>query len=148
MVGWGRDSKYLEGRGRGLIGMLSRHLSHGGSGGEALGNYDIICAVRTTGKKCESSHAFPPPWYHQSSSSEESSKKLASGSKFEPGSSSVQVTHPWSWALFEKPLIVQLLKNFTAFYRTRRFIIVFTRALHLSLPEPDRSSPHHPILSL
>jgi hypothetical protein len=36
----------------------------------------------------------------------------------------------WSWALLEKPPIVQLLKNFPAFYGTRRFITVFTKALH------------------
>jgi hypothetical protein len=39
----------------------------------------------------------------------------------------------WSWALLEKPPIVQLLKNFPAFYGTRRFITVFVRALHWSL---------------
>jgi hypothetical protein len=38
-----------------------------------------------------------------------------------------------SWALLEKLPIVQLLKNFPAFYRVWRFITVFTRALHLSL---------------
>jgi hypothetical protein len=32
--------------------------------------------------------------------------------------------------LLEKPAIVQLLKNFPEFYGTRRFITVFTRALH------------------
>jgi hypothetical protein len=36
-------------------------------------------------------------------------------------------------ALLEKLPIVQLLKNFPAFYGTRRFITVFTRALHWSL---------------
>jgi hypothetical protein len=36
----------------------------------------------------------------------------------------------WSWALFEKPRIVQPLKNFPALYGTRRFIAVFTRALY------------------
>jgi hypothetical protein len=40
------------------------------------------------------------------------------------------LTHSQSWALLEKPQIVQLLKNFPAFYGTRRFITVFTRALH------------------
>jgi hypothetical protein len=34
------------------------------------------------------------------------------------------LTHSWSWALLEKPPIVQLLKNFPAFYGTRRFITV------------------------
>jgi hypothetical protein len=34
---------------------------------------------------------------------------------------------------FEKLPIVQLLKNFPAFYGTRRFITVFIRALHWSL---------------
>jgi hypothetical protein len=34
----------------------------------------------------------------------------------------------WSWALLEKPPIVQLLKIFPAFYGTRKFNTVFTRA--------------------
>jgi hypothetical protein len=50
------------------------------------------------------------------------------------------ITHSWSWALLEKPPIVQLLKNFTVFYGTRRFITVFTRALHWSLSWADRKS--------
>jgi hypothetical protein len=36
-------------------------------------------------------------------------------------------------ALLEKPLIVQLFKNFPAVYGTQTFIIVVTRALHWSL---------------
>jgi hypothetical protein len=36
-------------------------------------------------------------------------------------------------SLLEKPPIVQLLKNFPAFYGTRRFITVFTRALYWSV---------------
>jgi hypothetical protein len=40
----------------------------------------------------------------------------------------IYITHPWSWALLEKLSIVQLLKNLPAFYGTRRFITVFTRA--------------------
>jgi hypothetical protein len=45
------------------------------------------------------------------------------------------LTHLWSWALLEKLPTVQLLKNFPIiFYGTRRFITVFTRALHWSLP--------------
>jgi hypothetical protein len=43
------------------------------------------------------------------------------------------LTHSRSWALLEKPPIVQLLKNFPAFYETRRFITLFTRAFHWSL---------------
>jgi hypothetical protein len=43
------------------------------------------------------------------------------------------ITHSWSWALLEKLPIVQLLRNFPALYGTRRFITVFTRALHWSL---------------
>jgi hypothetical protein len=39
----------------------------------------------------------------------------------------------WRWTLLEKPPIAQLLKNFPTFYGTRRFITVFTRALHRSL---------------
>jgi hypothetical protein len=33
----------------------------------------------------------------------------------------------------EKPTVAQLLKNFPAFYGTRRFITVFTIAFHWSL---------------
>jgi hypothetical protein len=46
------------------------------------------------------------------------------------------VTDYWSWALLallEKLPVVQPLKKFPAFYGTRRFSIVFTRALHWSL---------------
>jgi hypothetical protein len=46
---------------------------------------------------------------------------------------SISLTHSWSWALLEKLSIMQLLKNFPAFYATWRFITVFTRALHWSL---------------
>jgi hypothetical protein len=42
---------------------------------------------------------------------------------------------------------MQVFKNFPAFYGTQRFITVFTRALHSPYPEPDRSSPYHPIPS-
>jgi hypothetical protein len=49
----------------------------------------------------------------------------------------------WSWALLEKLKIVQLLKNFPAFYGTRRFITAFTTALHWSLSWA-RSNPPHP----
>jgi hypothetical protein len=37
---------------------------------------------------------------------------------------------PWRWAILEKS---QLLKNFPIFYGTRRFSIIFTKALHWSL---------------
>jgi hypothetical protein len=40
---------------------------------------------------------------------------------------------PWSWALLKRPQVGKLLKNFATFYRTRRFITVFTIALHWSL---------------
>jgi hypothetical protein len=53
----------------------------------------------------------------------------------------------WSWALLEKPPGMQPLKNFPAFYGTRRFITVFTRALHRSLSWAIsiKSIPPHPI---
>jgi hypothetical protein len=43
------------------------------------------------------------------------------------------LTYLRSWALLEKPPVVQRLNNFPAVYGTRRFITVFTRALHWSL---------------
>jgi hypothetical protein len=54
---------------------------------------------------------------------------------------------PWSWALLEKPPVAQLLKNFPTFYGTRRFITVFTRALHWSLSwvRLIQSIPPHPV---
>jgi hypothetical protein len=55
--------------------------------------------------------------------------------------------HSRSWALLEKLPIVQLLENFPAFYGTRMFITVFTRALHWSLfwARSIQSIPSHPI---
>jgi hypothetical protein len=40
---------------------------------------------------------------------------------------------PWSRVLPEKLKRPELLKKFPAFYGTRRFIIAYTRARHLSL---------------
>jgi len=48
---------------------------------------------------------------------------------------------PWSTALLEKLTGSLLVKKFPAFYGTRRFITLFTSACHLSLSEPDQSSP-------
>jgi hypothetical protein len=64
-----------------------------------------------------------------------------------PWATSHSFSHSWSWTLLNKLPIVQLLKNFTAFYGTRKFITVFTRALHLSLSwaRPIQSIPSHPI---
>jgi hypothetical protein len=39
---------------------------------------------------------------------------------------------PWSTVLLEKLIGLQLVMKFPAFYGTRRFIIAFTRARHLS----------------
>jgi hypothetical protein len=55
------------------------------------------------------------------------------------------LTHSWSWALLEKLPIVQPLKNFPAFYGTRRFITTFTRAL--VVPILSQIDPIHPIPS-
>jgi hypothetical protein len=57
------------------------------------------------------------------------------------------LTYLRSWALLEKPPIVQPLKNLPEFYGTRRFITVFTRALQwfLSWARSIQSTPSHPI---
>jgi hypothetical protein len=47
--------------------------------------------------------------------------------------SSLILTYLRSWALLEKPPILQLLKTFPEFYGIRMFITVFTRAIHWSL---------------
>jgi hypothetical protein len=51
-------------------------------------------------------------------------------------------TDSWSWALLQKPLIVQLLKHFPAFHATRRFITIFTGPY----PQLDQSSAYQSIL--
>jgi hypothetical protein len=50
-------------------------------------------------------------------------------------------------SLLEKLPVAQSLKIFPTFYGTRRFVTVFTRALHWSLSWARWSSPYHPILS-
>jgi hypothetical protein len=54
------------------------------------------------------------------------------------------VTHSCNWALLQKPPIVQLLKDFPAFYGSQRFNTVFTRALHWPL---SSATSIHPIPS-
>jgi hypothetical protein len=56
-------------------------------------------------------------------------------------------THSWSWALLEKPPVVQLLENFPTFYGTKRFITVLIRVLYWSLTwaRSNQSIPSHPI---
>jgi hypothetical protein len=57
----------------------------------------------------------------------------------------ISFTHSWSWALLEKLPILQLFKNFPAFYGTRRFSTMFTNGPCL---QTDQSNPYNPILSL
>jgi hypothetical protein len=54
--------------------------------------------------------------------------------------------HPWIRVLLEKLTGFQLVKNFPAFYGTRRFITAFTSASHLSLSWARlmQSIPPHP----
>jgi hypothetical protein len=56
------------------------------------------------------------------------------------------LTYLRSWVLPEKLPIVQPLKKFPAFYGTRKFITVFTRALHWSLSWASsiQSIAYHP----
>jgi hypothetical protein len=48
---------------------------------------------------------------------------------------------PWSRVLLEKLTGLQLVKNFFAFYGTRRFITTLTSARHLSLSSPHSHIP-------
>jgi hypothetical protein len=52
-----------------------------------------------------------------------------------------------SWALLERPPVVQPLEQNSAFYGSRRFITAFTRALHWSLfwARPIQATPPNPI---
>jgi len=51
---------------------------------------------------------------------------------------------PWSRVLLEKLIRSQLVKKFTVFYGTQRFITAFTRAATWPYLEPHQSSPCHP----
>jgi hypothetical protein len=46
-----------------------------------------------------------------------------------PPQQSLEVQYSWSCALLEEPPILQLLKDFPAFYGTRKFITVLKRVL-------------------
>jgi hypothetical protein len=108
------------------------------------------------------------PWAHtnrteQVGSSGEASNLCLGGTHFEfrPKHSpdwaitlinSVSIGKCWdtylrSWALLQKLPIVPPLKNFPALYGTRKFITLFTRALHwfLSWTRSIQSIPSHPI---
>jgi hypothetical protein len=45
----------------------------------------------------------------------------------------ISVITPWNRFPLEKLIFAQLVKKFSAFYRTRRFITVFTRWSHWPL---------------
>jgi hypothetical protein len=48
-----------------------------------------------------------------------------------------------------KLIVAQLDKTFPAFYRTQKFIVVFTREPATGpYPEPDESNPHFPNLGV
>jgi len=51
---------------------------------------------------------------------------------------------PWSRVLLEKLTGLQLVKNFPAFYETRRFITALTNACHLSLFWASSIQSTHP----
>jgi hypothetical protein len=57
-------------------------------------------------------------------------------------SSTYLLLTPWSRVLLEKLTTFQLVKNFPAFYGTRRYITAFTSARHLSQLDPY---PHIPL---
>jgi len=42
----------------------------------------------------------------------------------------VELLTPWSRILAKKPIVGQLVKKFTTFYGSRRFITVFTEVRH------------------
>jgi hypothetical protein len=58
----------------------------------------------------------------------------------------IDLLTPWSGALLETPTGSQLLKKFPAFYGIWKFIVLFTRARHLSLSWASsiQSIPSHP----
>jgi hypothetical protein len=58
------------------------------------------------------------------------------------------LTYLRSWALLEEPLIVQPLKNFSAFYEPEVWIPCSQEPSTGLYPEPYQSNPHHPILLL
>ena len=57
---------------------------------------------------------------------------------------------PWSRVLLEKITFSQLVKKFSTFYRTRKFITVFQRKWHLSPPRARsiQSTPSHFIFEI
>jgi hypothetical protein len=54
---------------------------------------------------------------------------------------------PWSLALLQNPTVAHLLKNFQAFYGSRRFITMFRRGRYWSLSSARsiQPTPPHPI---
>jgi len=60
---------------------------------------------------------------------------------------SILILSPWSRVFLERLVTPQIVKKFTTFYGTRRFITLFTRACHWSLSWARciQSTTSHPI---
>jgi hypothetical protein len=52
---------------------------------------------------------------------------------------------PWRWALLEKLPVMQLLKNFQTFMEPKSSLSCSQEPSTGPYPEPDQSSPYHPI---
>jgi hypothetical protein len=57
------------------------------------------------------------------------------------------LTYLWSWALLEKPPIIQILKNFSALWNPEGSLPCSQEPFSGPYPELERLSPYHPIPS-
>jgi hypothetical protein len=55
---------------------------------------------------------------------------------------------PSNYTILEKTAVVKLLKKFSLFHGTRRFIAVFTSVPTGAYPKPNKSNPHTQLISL
>jgi hypothetical protein len=101
----------------------------------------VVLACKTQSVQFWKSHVkhdtiFPPAqWYEtwSSSGSIEGHTSVGAHTVCDYECEAHDTINLRSWALLQKPPIVQPLKIFPVFYGTRRFITAFTRALHSSI---------------
>jgi hypothetical protein len=111
--------------------------------GSSLGSYNVLGQSRNSTRFTDPEGSLPSLIYNEF---HKMTRKFITVFTYLHTYSLTYLLTPWSRVLLEKLTGFQLVKKFSVFYGTRRFITAFTIACHLSLSSasPIQFIPPHP----